>query len=96
MSAQERRVHTTPLMPPVEIDGEIQQLPYSTMTGEEFARARVASGLSADELAQHLNLRGKGRAKKILRWEEGDIKKYGHKAIVPGRVAAHIIAMGAE
>jgi len=94
MSAHEKRLHTRPLMPPVEVDGEIQQLPYTTMTGAELARARQAANLTPDQLAHDLGLRGKSRAKTILRWEAGDVKKHGHKAIVPGRVAAHVISIG--
>ena len=94
MSSLQRREVVKPLAPAVEIDGEPKQLPFTTMTGAELRRAREAAGKTPEQLAKDLKLKGHRPALKVLRWEEGNVKKFGHKAIVPGRVAAHVLALG--
>ena len=88
MPHQQRALHTRPLAP----DGQ----PYPTMTGSELKAFRETLGLSERALAIKLKIRGKTPETSIIRWEKGDTKKYGHKAIVPGSVAYKVLAMGAK
>ena len=86
MAPQQRAAHLVPL----DQDGN----PFPRMSGSELQILRLSLGLSPHELAIKLALRGKNPGSTITRWESGDTKKYGVKAIVPGHVAAKVLAMG--
>jgi hypothetical protein len=97
MSPQQRSLHTRPLAP----DGQ----PYPRMTGAELKQLRTSLGFTPRDFAAKLKLRvaATSRAKRaaiggaqIERWEEGNTKKYGQKAIVPGRIAYNALSLTAK
>jgi hypothetical protein len=63
------------------------------MTGAELKSIRQNLGLSPRAMALKLMIRGPRPEGSILRWEEGNTKKYAHKAVVPGHIALKALAM---
>ncbi len=59
------------------------------MTASELIQARIKLGLSQTDLGKKLGLR-RNHGEVVDQWENGNVKKLGRKALVPGPAAAAI------